>query len=580
MEPDSKKPQPERDQTDESLRTERANSDQAMAEKRSDLQESTDQLVERARDKANTVLDAAREKADHKLDEAEASVHGREIVARERAEEDEAVRSERAAADEQLRRERFEQARTLAALLPLERDKTDRYLLTERTRSDDALEQRDDFMGMVSHDLRNLLSGIALSATLLSEEASESDEGRRTVTAMKRMQRYVARMNRLIGDLVDIVSIDAGKLAVQPARGDVAALMTEALEAFAEAALANGIALECEAVVGALMADFDHDRMLQVLANLITNALKFTPRGGRIAIRGERDGDALRLSVSDTGIGIADDLVEAVFERFWQVGKNDKRGLGLGLYISRCIVDAHGGRIWVESKMGKGSVFQLTLPADAGARARRQSPMLPAMSSSINPRGRVRDVLVIGASAGGIPAVIELLSRLPAEVPAVIGVVIHRGPTSHTDWSAMLGRKTSLRVVQPADGDRLARGIVYVAPADCHMTFSGGKVHLDRGPKQQYTRPAVNRLFTSAALAYGPRVVGVVLTGAGQDGLQGLIDIKAAGGISLVQSPDEAEHASMPEHAIIGDHVDAVLGVKDLGDALDLLARGAVVNLQ
>lgn len=356
-----KEPRPERDKTDESLRTERENSDRAMVEKRTGIEENADELVERAREHADAVLDTARDKADRKLDTDESGPQSRAAVGRERALEDAVLHGERAAADERLRREREEQTRTLASLLPLEREKTDRHLLTERARSDDALAQRDDFMGMVSHDLRNLLSGIVLNATVLSEDASDSEEGRRTVAGMNRIQRYVARMNRLIGDLVDVVSIDAGKLALQRQRGDVAALITEAVDAFASTASEKGISLEF-VVERALLADFDHDRMLQVLANLITNALKFTPRGGRIAVHGERAGDGLRFSITDTGMGIPANMLETVFERFWQVGKNDQRGLGLGLYISRCIVEAHDGKIWADSTLGEGSAFHFTIP--------------------------------------------------------------------------------------------------------------------------------------------------------------------------------------------------------------------------
>ena len=179
---------------------------------------------------------------------------------------------------------------------------------------------------------------------------------------MERIQRYAARMNRLIGDLVDVVSIDAGKLAVRLDRADAAALLAEAVDTFAPAAAEKGIALSTEIREHFLLADFDRERMLQVLANLITNALKFTPRGGKIVVRGRRLSDAIGLSVCDTGCGIAPDTLETVFERFWQVGKNDRRGLGLGLYISRCIVEAHGGRIWVESQPGAGSEFHLTIP--------------------------------------------------------------------------------------------------------------------------------------------------------------------------------------------------------------------------
>jgi two-component system chemotaxis response regulator CheB len=199
------------------------------------------------------------------------------------------------------------------------------------------------------------------------------------------------------------------------------------------------------------------------------------------------------------------------------------------------------------------------------------------VSVSINAERIVRDVIVVGASAGGIRAVIEVLSRLPADLPAFIGIVIHRGAVSSSNWSEVLGVKTNLLVVEPGDGDRLTRGTVYIAPADCHMTFEHDRIALDRGAKEHHTRPAVDPLFASAALAYGHRVVGVILTGGGHDGMQGLLDVTTAGGLSLVQKPSEAENASMPEFAIAHDHVRAALTVTDIGDALVRLARGDIV---
>ncbi len=201
------------------------------------------------------------------------------------------------------------------------------------------------------------------------------------------------------------------------------------------------------------------------------------------------------------------------------------------------------------------------------------------MSASLNAEKRVRDVFVIGASAGGIRAVIEVLARLPSDLPAFIGVVIHRGAASTADWSPTLGSKAEVRVIEPKSGDALENGVVYIAPADCHMTFEAGRILLDGGKKEHHTRPAVDPLFISAARAYGPRVVGIVLTGGGHDGMQGLLTVSAAGGISIVQKPSEAEHASMPAYALAYDHVRALLSLEEIGDAIARLAHGEEVPL-
>jgi signal transduction histidine kinase len=143
---------------------------------------------------------------------------------------------------------------------------------------------------------------------------------------------------------------------------DAKELVRESLEAFQPAAAAKRISLEAEALDGGLRATFDHERMLQVLANLLSNALKFTGEGGTVVVRVASAGSELRVAVQDTGVGIAPDQLEPIFERFWQVTRADRRGLGLGLFISRSIVEAHGGRIWAESAVGAGSTFAFTLP--------------------------------------------------------------------------------------------------------------------------------------------------------------------------------------------------------------------------
>jgi len=237
-----------------------------------------------------------------------------------------------------------------------------RNLLRLKAGSDGALAERDTSMGMVSHDLRNLLNGIVLQVMVLSREANESDEGRRAVAGYDRILGYTTRMTRLVEDLVDVVSIDAGKLALEPARNDVLELFRETVDASAHAATTQGIVIHSDGGDPTLVASFDRERMLQVLGNLVTNALKFTPRGGDVTLHGERIADELRLSVRDTGTGIPSHMLDAVFERFTQVGKHDHRGVGLGLYISKCIVESHGGRMWVESTVGEGSTFYFTIP--------------------------------------------------------------------------------------------------------------------------------------------------------------------------------------------------------------------------
>lgn len=354
----------ERERTDESLREERHKTDRALAE-RQVMEEDADASVKESREISDASVNEAREKTDRERQKTTPKGATNPAIVSERAHEDEALKDERASADESLRRERDESARALKNLLPLERSKTDRNLLTERARSDAAISNRDDFMGIASHDLRNLLGGIVMSAGTIARRVPDNEKGKNILVETDRIQRYTARMNRLIGDLVDVARINAGKLNVVPERNDAAKLIAEAIDTFESVASDKGITLEAKLIRQYLPAEFDYDRMLQVLANLITNAIKFTFKGGRIVVRGERTGDEVSVSVSDTGSGIPDHMLGAVFERFWQVGQNDQRGLGLGLYISKCIVEAHGGTIWAESKEGEGSTFSFTMPGAA-----------------------------------------------------------------------------------------------------------------------------------------------------------------------------------------------------------------------
>ena len=195
----------------------------------------------------------------------------------------------------------------------------------------------------------------------------------------------------------------------------------------------------------------------------------------------------------------------------------------------------------------------------------------------INADRCARDVVVVGASAGGVPTLIALFAKLPRDLPAAVAVVLHRSPYHESNLSRVLARWANLSIVEPADGTALEGRRVYIAPRDHHMTLEDGRVRIHRGPKEHRTRPAVDPLFRSAADVYGPRVVGVLLTGGGEDGVQGLIRIKAAGGLSIAQDPNEAPFPFMPMNAIVYDSVDAVLQVEMIAAAIPLLARGEQV---
>lgn len=348
---------PERLQTDESLRAERERADGALAENMLAVDEIADAVIIRARLRADGVLAAARAKTDRT-----SAVATPPALVRERGKEDRVLQQERATADEILKEERAEHV----TLLTTEREETDKDLVRERDRADDALATRDEFLGIVSHDLRTLLSQVMGYAGLISMEVAAKQFGAQVLSNADRIQRSGTRMNRLIGDLVDVASIHAGTLTVMRQEEDPARAVSEAVDTFQAQAVARGISVSFEASLEPITVMFDPARILQVLTNLLSNALKFTPSKGRIVARVERVANELQFSVSDTGIGIPADKLEAIFERYLQINSNDRRGVGLGLYISKCIIQGHGGRIWAESKVGKGSTFSFTLPVDQG----------------------------------------------------------------------------------------------------------------------------------------------------------------------------------------------------------------------
>lgn len=184
-----------------------------------------------------------------------------------------------------------------------------------------------------------------------------------------------------------------------------------------------------------------------------------------------------------------------------------------------------------------------------------------------------RDVVTIGASSGGVEALMGLAGGLPEDLPAAVLVVLHFPQGTPSALPRLLSRSGPLPASHPEDGDRIVNGRVYVAPPGLHMLVEDGLVRLARGPKENYHRPAVDPLFRSAAVAYGPRVVGVVLTGARDDGTAGLSAIKRRGGVAVVQDPDDALFRQMPESALRYVDVDHRAPVGEIPALLARLSR-------
>tara|TARA_Y100000817_G_scaffold22857_1_gene16537 strand:- start:1550 stop:3310 length:1761 start_codon:yes stop_codon:yes gene_type:complete len=223
-----------------------------------------------------------------------------------------------------------------------------------------AVRQREDVVSIVSHDLQNPLSVTIAAAEILLDLSLDEQERRRQAEMIHRSGK---RMQGLIGDLLDASRIEAGIFVVRPSKEDLVMLLDEAVSLFEMRASSRSINLSVENT-GPVVARVDRDRVIQAVSNLLDNAIRLTPEGGSVTASSTYDGSWVRVSVTDSGPGVAPDVGGRIFDRFSQGGKRDGGSAGLGLAIVKGVASAHGGSAEVDSTLGKGSTFTLKLPVD------------------------------------------------------------------------------------------------------------------------------------------------------------------------------------------------------------------------
>jgi signal transduction histidine kinase len=282
------------------------------------------------------------------------------------AEESADRQGESAAVDAELVRQ-IEEMRVVVAALREANAQLERAIDGERERrckAEAAARVREEVLAVVAHDLRCPLALVGATTEFLLELDAHAPA---RVRLLDGVMRAVGRMNRLVGDLLDVVRSDAGRLPLDPAPTTARTLLGQAEEAFRAPGGECRVRVEVDSLPHDVAVLADPGRLLQVLGNLIGNALKFSEPSGHVVVRARPAADRVVFEVEDTGPGIPPDQLDRLFDRFWQGRPTDRRGIGLGLAIARGIVDAHGGRIWAENRVAGGSTFAFAIPAHSNA---------------------------------------------------------------------------------------------------------------------------------------------------------------------------------------------------------------------
>lgn len=368
--------QKERKDTDKSLGDEREKTNRSLSRAKDKAELQTDVSVQEERAQTDKATLVARENADshHASDDRTET---------ERKNFDEAMVQERATVDVAIVREREVKSTIETKILSQERELTDKSLAVERKTTDTevrsasnklsaevkehsktkfSLTTRDEFLAIVSHDLRNPIGAVSSCMEVLLEEPNVRNFDAETKGWIEMAKRNADSALRLIRDILDMERIVEGKLQISVGNFEIGKIIRESIESFAQTAISKNLILRFIPMAAPCDITCDRDRVLQVLSNLIGNALKFTPDGGKIVLRAEKSDDVITISVSDTGAGIPEEKKLKIFEKFAQIGSKDRRGLGLGLHISKMLVEAHGGSLWVDSKLGNGSTFYFSIP--------------------------------------------------------------------------------------------------------------------------------------------------------------------------------------------------------------------------
>lgn len=232
-----------------------------------------------------------------------------------------------------------------------------------RIAAERAVSGRDEVLRVVAHDLGNALSAVQVTSRVLLRTLSEEGREGEARKRVENIRILTEQMQRLRQDLLDVALLDAGELTISASPVSPRQLIEDAVARYQPLAEERSVSLETSVADDLPLVAADVDRVQQALTNLVTNAIKFTPPGGRVAIDAAGVGGAVRFDVVDTGPGIAEEDLSQIFDRFWKRRDGNPHGAGLGLAIARGIIEAHGGTIAVESRVGEGSTFSFLLPA-------------------------------------------------------------------------------------------------------------------------------------------------------------------------------------------------------------------------